>query len=52
MLDDFVNILKIIGISTMNDHSFTGIALKSHESSEADQDWLDAPLVDEKDWES
>jgi antitoxin MazE len=26
-------------------------ALKSQESSESDQEWLDAPLVDEKDWE-
>jgi antitoxin MazE len=26
-------------------------ALKSQESSEADQGWLDAPLVDEEDWE-
>ena len=26
-------------------------ALKSPESSEADQGWLDAPLVDEEEWE-
>lgn len=26
-------------------------ALESRESSEADQEWLDAPLVDEGDWE-
>lgn len=26
-------------------------ALKSQESREADQEWLDAPLVDEEDWE-
>jgi antitoxin MazE len=26
-------------------------ALKSQESSEEDQAWLDAPLVDEEDWE-
>ncbi|WP_024336600.1 AbrB/MazE/SpoVT family DNA-binding domain-containing protein [Desulfotignum balticum] len=26
-------------------------ALKSRESSEVDQEWLDAPLVDEEDWE-
>ena len=26
-------------------------ALKSQESSVADQEWLDVPLVDEKDWE-
>jgi antitoxin MazE len=26
-------------------------ALKSQESSEADQEWLDAPLVDEEAWE-
>ncbi len=26
-------------------------ALKSPESSVADQEWLDAPLVDEEDWE-
>lgn len=26
-------------------------ALKSWESSEVDQEWLDAPLVDEEDWE-
>ncbi len=26
-------------------------ALKSQESSESDQEWLDAPLADEKDWE-
>jgi len=25
--------------------------LEFQESSEADQEWLDAPLVDEKDWE-
>jgi len=25
--------------------------LKSQKSSEADQVWLDAPLVDEEDWE-
>ncbi len=26
-------------------------ALKSQDSSEADQEWLDASLVDEEDWE-
>jgi len=26
-------------------------ALKSQESGESDQEWLDAPLVEEKDWE-
>ncbi|MFZ1729414.1 MAG: AbrB/MazE/SpoVT family DNA-binding domain-containing protein [Bacteroidota bacterium] len=26
-------------------------ALKPREASEADQEWLDAPLVDEGDWE-
>lgn len=26
-------------------------ALKSQESNDADQEWLDAPLVDEEDWE-
>ncbi|MEE4363281.1 MAG: AbrB/MazE/SpoVT family DNA-binding domain-containing protein [Desulfotignum sp.] len=26
-------------------------ALESQETSEADQEWLDAPLVDEEDWE-
>lgn len=26
-------------------------ALKSQESFEADREWLDAPLVDEEDWE-
>lgn len=26
-------------------------ALKSQESGESDQEWLDAPLVDEEDWE-
>jgi antitoxin MazE len=26
-------------------------ALKSPESSEPDQEWIDAPLVDEEDWE-
>jgi len=26
-------------------------AIKTQESSEADQEWLAAPLVDEKDWE-
>ncbi len=26
-------------------------ALESQESSKADQEWLDAPLVDEEDWE-
>ncbi len=26
-------------------------ALKPQESSEAEQEWLDAPLVDEEDWE-
>lgn len=26
-------------------------AFKSRESSEADHEWLDAPLVDEEDWE-
>jgi len=26
-------------------------ALKAQESGEADQEWLDAPLVDDEDWE-